>query len=121
VRVEDLDLVTEARPHVATGEPAFPPYVLDDDPTSKQGFEAAVAYAVANEMGFTDDQVVWVRAGFNESIAVGPKDFDFNIQQYSITEERERSSTSPTPTTRRARRWWVRGLGSHGGDRRSTT
>jgi polar amino acid transport system substrate-binding protein len=87
--IEDLALVTPGTLTVATGEPAFPPYVLDDDPTSKQGFEAAVAYAVANEMGFTDSQVTWVRAGFNESIAVGPKDFDFNIQQYSITEERE--------------------------------
>ena len=87
--VEELDLVTDGVLTVATGEPAFPPYVLDDNPESKQGFEAAVAYAVANEMGFSDDQVVWVRAGFNESIAVGPKDFDFNIQQYSITEERE--------------------------------
>jgi polar amino acid transport system substrate-binding protein len=87
--VEELELVTDGVLTFATGEPAFPPYVLDDDPTSKQGFEAAVAYAVANAMGFTDDQVVWVRAGFNESIAVGPKTFDMNIQQYSITEERE--------------------------------
>lgn len=87
--IEDLALVNEGVLTVATGEPAYPPYVLDDDPESKQGFEAAVAYAVANEMGFTDDQVTWVRAGFNESIAVGPKTFDFNIQQYSVTEERE--------------------------------
>ncbi|MEX2654070.1 MAG: ABC transporter substrate-binding protein [Acidimicrobiia bacterium] len=87
--IEDLTLVNEGVLTVATGEPAYPPYVLDDNPESKQGFEAAVAYAVANEMGFTDDQVDWVRAGFNESIAVGPKTFDFNIQQYSITEERE--------------------------------
>jgi len=87
--IEDLALVTPGTLTIATGEPAFPPYVIDDDPTNKQGFEAAVAYAVAREMGFTDDQVVWVRAGFNESIAVGPKNFDFNIQQYSITAERE--------------------------------
>lgn len=87
--IADLTLVTPGVLTVATGEPAFPPYVIDDDPENKQGFEAAVAYAVANEMGFTDDQVTWVRAGFNESIAVGPKTFDFNIQQYSITEERE--------------------------------
>ncbi|MEX2424851.1 MAG: ABC transporter substrate-binding protein [Acidimicrobiia bacterium] len=87
--VEELDLVTDGVLTFATGEPAFPPYVLDDDPESKQGFEAAVAYAVANEMGFSDDQVEWVRVGFNEAIAVGPKDFDMNLQQYSITEERE--------------------------------
>ena len=87
--IEDLELVTEGTLTIATGEPAFPPYVIDDDPTNKQGFEAAVAYAVANEMGFTDDQVVWVRTGFDEAIAPGPKTFDFNLQQYSITDERE--------------------------------
>ncbi len=87
--IEDLALVTPGVFTAATGEPAFPPYVLDDDPTSKQGFEAAVVYAVANEMGFTDDQVTWVRVGFNEAISVGPKPFDVNIQQYSITEARE--------------------------------
>ena len=87
--VEDLELVTPGTLTIATGEPAFPPYVIDDDPTNKQGFEAAVAYAVANEMGFSDDQVTWVRTGFDEAIAPGPKSFDFNLQQYSITEERE--------------------------------
>ena len=74
---------------VATSEPAFPPYVIDDDPTSGEGFESAVAYAVADQMGFDADHVEWVRAGFDESIAPGPKDFDFNIQQYTITSDRE--------------------------------
>lgn len=74
---------------VATGEPAFPPWVIDDDPTNKQGFEAAVVYAIAEKLGYADDQVVWVRTGFDEAIAPGPKDYDFNIQQYSITEERD--------------------------------
>jgi len=73
---------------IATGEPAFPPYVIDDDPTNKQGFEAAVAYAVAGELGFSDDQVTWVRTGFDEVIAPGGKNFDFNLQQYTITDER---------------------------------
>jgi len=74
---------------VATGNPAYYPWVMDDAPESKQGFESAVAYAVANEMGFTDDQVVWVRSSFDQAIQPGAKDFDFNLQQYSITEERE--------------------------------
>ncbi|MFP5332850.1 MAG: ABC transporter substrate-binding protein [Acidimicrobiia bacterium] len=87
--IEDLQLVNEGVLTIATGEPAFPPYVIDNDPANKQGFEAAVAYAVANEMGFTDDQVEWVRTTFDEGIAPGPKTFDFNLQQYSITEERE--------------------------------
>jgi polar amino acid transport system substrate-binding protein len=74
---------------VATGEPAFPPYVIDDDPTSGEGFESAVAYAVAREMGFEADAVEWVRTPFEAAIQPGPKDFDFNLQQYSITPERE--------------------------------
>ena len=74
---------------IATGNPAYFPWVIDDAPESKQGYEAAVAYAVANEMGFSDDQVVWVRSSFDQAIQPGAKDFDFNLQQYSITEERD--------------------------------
>ena len=74
---------------VATGDPAFGPYVIDDQPESGQGFESAVAYAVAAEMGFTEDQVTWVRTTFEGAIQPGPKNFDFNLQQYSISPERE--------------------------------
>ncbi len=73
---------------IATGEPAFPPYVIDDDPTNKQGFEAAVAYAVAGQLGYADDQIEWIRTGFDEVIAPGDKDFDFNLQQYTISADR---------------------------------
>jgi polar amino acid transport system substrate-binding protein len=73
---------------IATGEPAFPPYVIDDDPASGEGFEAAVAMAVARELGFEGDAVTWVRTAFDAAIAPGPKDFDFNLQQYTITAER---------------------------------
>lgn len=81
--------VTEGKLTIATGDPAFYPYVLDDKPESGEGFESAVAYAVADELGFAKDDVVWVRTGFEEAIQPGPKNFDFNIQQYSITPERE--------------------------------
>lgn len=87
--LDDVPTVTDGVLTIATGEPAFPPYVIDDDPTNKQGFEAAIAYAVAGELGFSDDQVTWIRTGFDDAIAAGPKDFDFNLQQYSITEDRE--------------------------------
>ena len=87
--VADLILVEPGFLTIATGDPAFPPWVIDDDPTNKQGFEAAVAYAVAAELGFADAQVKWVRTGFDEAIAVGSKNFDFNLQQYSITSERD--------------------------------
>jgi len=74
---------------VATGNPAYFPWVIDDNPAGGQGFEAAVAYAVAGAMGFDADAVAWVRAGFDESIQPGAKNFDFNLQQFSITDERE--------------------------------
>lgn len=74
---------------IATGNPAYYPWVLDDAPENKAGFEAAVAYAVAGAMGFADDQVTWVRTSFDQSIQPGAKDFDFNLQQFSITAERE--------------------------------
>ncbi len=93
--VENLNLVTPGTLTVATGEPAFPPWVgtVDgegfDDPTSKLGFEAGLVYDIAEQLGFSDDQVVWTRVDFNEAIAPGPKDWDFNIQQYSITTDRQ--------------------------------
>lgn len=73
---------------IATGEPAFFPWVIDDAPETGEGFEAAVAYAVAGEMGYPADSVVWVRTTFDEAIQPGAKNFDMNLQQYSITEER---------------------------------
>ncbi|HEX6656427.1 MAG TPA: ABC transporter substrate-binding protein [Ilumatobacter sp.] len=73
---------------IATGEPAFPPYVIDDAPETGEGFEAAVAMAVAREMGFEGDAVKWIRTTFDAAIQPGPKDFDFNLQQYTITPDR---------------------------------
>lgn len=81
--------LTEGMLTVATGNPAYYPWVLDDAPETGQGFEAAVAYAVAAELGFAPDKVTWVRTSFDQSIQPGAKDFDFNLQQFSITDERE--------------------------------
>ena len=80
--------VTDGKLTIATGEPAYYPYVIDDAPESGEGFESAVAYAVAEELGFAADDVVWVRSTFEEAIAPGPKAFDINLQQFSITPER---------------------------------
>jgi polar amino acid transport system substrate-binding protein len=74
---------------IATGEPAYYPWVIDDAPESGQGFEAAVAYAVAEQLGYEKSAVKWVRTTFDSAIAPGPKTFDFNLQQYSITDERK--------------------------------
>jgi polar amino acid transport system substrate-binding protein len=91
------DYITEGKLTIGTGEPAYYPWVLDDDPESGEGFEAAVAYAVAEELGFAADDVVWVRTTFDQAIAPGPKDFDLNLQQFSITEERAENVDFSSP------------------------
>lgn len=75
---------------IATGNPAYFPWVMDNKPESGKGFEAAVAYAVADRMGFGKDKVEWTSASFDQAIQPGAKDFDFNLQQFSITEAREK-------------------------------
>ena len=91
------DYVTEGKLTIATGEPAFEPWVVGDAPESGEGFEAAVAYAVAEKLGFAAEDVVWVRTGFDEVIAPGPKTFDFNIQQFTITDDRAAVVDFSTP------------------------
>lgn len=93
----DSGYVTEGKLTIATGEPAYFPYVIDDAPESGEGFEAAVAYAVAEELGFDASDVVWVRTSFEAAIQPGPKDFDFNLQQYTITEERAENVDFSSP------------------------
>ncbi len=93
--VADLNLVTAGQLTVATGELIFPPWVGSPDgegfdaPETGIGFEAALVYELAAEMGFSNDQVVWVRTGFDEVIAPGEKNFDFNIQQFTISSDRD--------------------------------
>ena len=89
--------VTDGKFTVGTGEPAYFPWVIDDAPESGEGFEAAVAYAVAAELGFAADDVVWVRTTFDEAIAPGPKNFDVNLQQFSITDERKEAVDFSSP------------------------
>jgi polar amino acid transport system substrate-binding protein len=83
-----LTLVNAGQLTVGTDKPAFPPYFEDDDPTNGKGFESAVAYAVAKNLGFSKDQVKWTVVPFNSSYAPGPKKFDFDINQISITPDR---------------------------------
>ena len=89
--------LAEGKLTIATGNPAYEPWVVGDKPESKEGFEAAVAYGVAAEMGFSDENVVWVRTGFDEAIQPGAKNFDFNLQQFSITEERKATVSFSDP------------------------
>lgn len=86
---QDPNLFQPGKLTVATGEPVYPPWMMDDDPASGIGFENGVVYALAEELGFDRDDVVWVRTTFDQGITPGDKDYDFNVQQYSITEQRD--------------------------------
>jgi polar amino acid transport system substrate-binding protein len=85
---DQLPLNAAGQLTIATDSPAFEPWFVDNDPTNGEGYESAVAYAVAEQLGFTADQVEWVKVGFNQSYKPGDKDFDFDINQVSITPER---------------------------------
>lgn len=91
----NLTTITGGQLTIGTDSPAYPPYFVTEDPamengdpTSGLGFESALAYAVADGLGFTKDQVKWEVVPFNSSYAPGDKNFDFDINQISITPER---------------------------------
>ena len=92
-----ITTITPGKLTIGTGLPAYEPWVVGDAPESGEGFEAAVAYAIAAELGFAAEDVVWVRTTFDEAIAPGAKNFDFNLQQYSITDERKEAVDFSSP------------------------
>ena len=92
-----LDTQTEGMLTVATDSPAFPPYFEDDDPTNGEGFESAVAYAIAEYLGYSPAKVKWTVEPFNSSYAPGPKDFDFDVNQISITPDRAKQVDFSSP------------------------
>ena len=94
---DQLKTLTAGTLTVGTDKPAFPPYVIDDDPTNGKGFESAVAYAVADQLGFTKDEVKWTVVPFNNSYAPGAKKFDFDINQVSINPSRQKAVDFSTP------------------------
>lgn len=98
---DQLTLVTPGKLTIGTDTPAFPPWFEGgaaegsdfeiNDPATGEGFESAVAYAVADKLGFADDEVTWVVVPFNNSFKPGPKSFDFDINQISVTDERDQA------------------------------
>jgi polar amino acid transport system substrate-binding protein len=98
----DATLVEGGTLTIATGNPAYGPWydgksvpdsewkssAFTGDPHSGEGYESAFAYALAEQMGFTEDQVTWIEATFNKSFAPGPRDFDFAMQQVSYSGKR---------------------------------
>lgn len=92
-----LPTLTAGTLTIGTDQPVYPPWYLDDDPTSGEGFESAVAYAIAEQLGYARDAVTWVRVPFNAAITPGPKTFDLNLTEFSITEERRQAVDFSAP------------------------
>ena len=76
---------------VATDNPAYEPWFSDNKPSNGKGFESAVTYAVAGKLGFATGDVKWVTASFNSVIAPTPKNFDVDINEVSITDDRKKA------------------------------
>jgi len=93
----ELETVSDGVLTVATDKPAYPPYFEDNDPTNGEGFESAVAYAIGEELGYPKAKVKWTVVPFDSSYAPGPKDFDFDVNQISITPVREKAVDFSAP------------------------
>ena len=102
---ENLTLVAPGKLTVGTDNPAYPPYFAartggntppwdpsQGDPTTGEGFESAVAFAIADKLGFSKDEVTWVVVPFANSYAPGPKTFDFDVNQVSYTTDRTQTA-----------------------------
>jgi polar amino acid transport system substrate-binding protein len=88
---DQLQLITPGKFTVGTDKPAYPPWFVDDDPSNGEGFESAVAYAVAEELGFAKNEVTWIVVPFTSAYAPGDKKFDVDINQVSISETRKKA------------------------------
>src|SRR5512139_1808155 len=86
-----METVTDGTLTIATDDPAYEPWFVDNDPTNGKGYESAVAYAIAEQLGYTAEQVAWVKVPFNKVVQPGPKEFDFDVNQVSITEARRKA------------------------------
>jgi polar amino acid transport system substrate-binding protein len=78
---------------VATDKPVYPPWFVGNKPANGQGYESAVAYAVADQLGFSKSQVTWAYEPFDSSYAPGPKKFDFDINEISYSDKRAQAVT----------------------------
>ncbi|MBB4761295.1 ABC transporter substrate-binding protein [Amorphoplanes digitatis] len=92
-----LDTQTAGKLTIGTDNPAYEPWFSDNKPSNGKGFESAVAYQVAERLGYPAQNVVWTQVTFSNAIAPGPKTFDFNINQFSITPERRKAVDFSSP------------------------
>jgi polar amino acid transport system substrate-binding protein len=88
---------TSGKLTITTDKPVFEPWFVDDKPENGKGFEGAVAAAVASKLGFTPAEVTWTRTPFDAAIAPGPKDWDFDINEFSITDARKKAVDFSSP------------------------
>jgi len=79
---------TKGKLTIATDNPAYTPWFVNNKPANGKGYESAVAYAVANQLGFTAKQVTWAYEPFDNSYQPGAKPFDFDINEISVTPDR---------------------------------
>jgi polar amino acid transport system substrate-binding protein len=92
-----LPTLEEGTLTIGTDAPAYEPWFSGDDPTNGEGFESAVAYAVAEQLGYAEDAVTWTTVPFNNVIQPGAKTFDVDINQFSITDERRQAVDFSSP------------------------
>jgi len=88
---DSLQTLTPGTLTIGTDSPAYEPWFVDDDPTNGEGYESAVAYAIAEQLGYPTDEVQWVTVPFNAVVSPGEKKFDFDVNQVSITEQRRKA------------------------------
>jgi polar amino acid transport system substrate-binding protein len=94
---EALQTVSPGKLTIATDKPVFPPWFDNDKPENGKGYEGAVAAAVAAKLGFTTDDVTWTRVPFNNVFKPTPKNWDFDINEFSITEKRKQALDFSSP------------------------
>jgi polar amino acid transport system substrate-binding protein len=82
---------------IATDKPAYPPYFEDGKPENGEGFEGAVGYAIGEQLGYAKNQIKWTVEPFDSSYAPGPKNFDFDLNEISITPVREKAVDFSAP------------------------
>src|SRR3954471_7929869 len=93
----NLSTKTAGKLTIGTDNPAYEPWFSDNKPSNGKGFESAVAYQVAQRLGYPAESVTWVSVTFNNAIAPGPKSFDFDINEFSITDDRKKAVDFSSP------------------------
>src|SRR3954463_820018 len=92
-----LQTRTAGKLTIGTDNPVYEPWFSDNKPSNGKGFESAVAYQVAQRLGYSAENVTWVSVTFNNAIAPGPKAFDFDINEFSITDDRKKAVDFSSP------------------------